>query len=371
MQMNFGLDNDTDKLVSIKVIGVGGGGGNAINRMIDDELDSVEFIAINTDGQALQFSKASYKLSIGEKATRRTGAGGDPSRGQKAAEESRDEIAAALKDANMVFITAGMGGGTGTGAAPVVAEIAQEMGILTVGIVTKPFAFEGKRRMEQAERGIAALKENSDALLVIPNERLKMLSDQKITFKNAFSAADNVLKQGVQSIADLINVPGLVNLDFADVTSIMKNAGYAHMGVGRAAGKDKAQMASTQAISSPLLETSIRGAKGIIVNIVASEDIELDDMDLAASMIHGQAHPDVNLIWGASLDPTMQDEMIVTVIATGFEEANNGQVVTNDSAASAAAQESSSTEAKRKPVDDDDDDDGFEKILALFNNKPK
>lgn len=360
MHMNFGLDNEAEKVVAIKVIGVGGGGGNAVNRMIDSSMDSVDFISVNTDKQALKFSKAAFKLNIGEKLTRGQGAGGDPDKGKRAAEENKDEIRNAIQDAHMVFITAGMGGGTGTGAAPVVAEVAKEMGILTVGIVTKPFAFEGRRRMEQAEMGISDLKKNVDALLIIPNERLKLISDQKITLRNAFSAADDVLKQGVQSIADLINVPGLVNLDFADVTSIMKNAGYAHMGVGRASGKDKAQMAATEAVSSPLLETSIKGAKGVIINITASEDIELDDMDLAASMIHGQAHPDVNLIWGATLDQSLEDEMVVTVIATGFEEAGG-------SPKTVAEME------ERQNVDDFedfDDNSGFDDIMKIFNSKP-
>ena len=359
MQMNFGLDNEAEKVVCIKVIGIGGGGGNAVNRMIDTSMNSVDFISINTDSQALNFSKAAYKLNIGEKLTRGQGAGGDPEKGKKAAEENRDEIAAALQDAHMVFITAGMGGGTGTGAAPIVAEVAKEMGILTVGIVTKPFIFEGKRRMDQAEMGVTALKDHVDALLIIPNERLKLFSDQKITLRNAFSAADDVLRQGVESIANLINIPGLINLDFADVKSIMKDAGFAHMGVGRAAGKDKAQLAATEAISSPLLETSIKGAKGIIINITASEDIELDDMDLAASMIHGQAHPDVNLIWGATLDPSLDDEMIVTVIATGFDEPG----VTNSEKAA------EDTEEDEIAAEEFDDDLGFDQIMKIFGGR--
>ena len=359
MQMNFGLDNEAEKVVCIKVIGIGGGGGNAVNRMIDTSMNSVDFISINTDSQALNFSKAAYKLNIGEKLTRGQGAGGDPEKGKKAAEENRDEIAAALQDAHMVFITAGMGGGTGTGAAPIVAEVAKEMGILTVGIVTKPFIFEGKRRMDQAEMGVTALKDHVDALLIIPNERLKLFSDQKITLRNAFSAADDVLRQGVESIANLINIPGLINLDFADVKSIMKDAGFAHMGVGRAAGKDKAQLAATEAISSPLLETSIKGAKGIIINITASEDIELDDMDLAASMIHGQAHPDVNLIWGATLDPSLDDEMIVTVIATGLDEPG----VTNSEKAA------EDTEEDEIAAEEFDDDLGFDQIMKIFGGR--
>ena len=323
MIMNFDMASESENVVSIKVVGVGGGGGNAVDRMVQSGMKSVEFISINTDNQALLRSQATYKLHIGDKLTRGKGAGGNPEKGQRAAEESRDEIAAALKGTDMVFITAGMGGGTGTGGAPVVAEIAHEMGVLTVGIVTKPFNFEGRRRMEQAEMGVTALREHVDALLVIPNERLKLISDEKITLQNAFSAADNVLKQGVQSISDLVNIPGVVNLDFADVTAIMKDAGYAHMGVGAASGKDKARLAAEAAIASPLLETSINGAKGVIVNITASPDIDLDDIDTASSMIHESAHPDVNLIWGATFDETLNDEIRVTVIATGFDNDKN------------------------------------------------
>jgi cell division protein FtsZ len=366
--MNFGIDNEAERLVSIKVICVGGGGGNAVNRMIDSSMESVDYISINTDSQALNNSKAAFKLHIGDKLTKGKGAGGFPERGQKAAEENREEIAEILRDADMVFITAGMGGGTGTGAAPIVAEIAHEMGILTVGIVTKPFSFEGKRRMEQAERGVGALKESVDALLVIPNERLKLVSDQKITLKNAFSAADDILRQGVQSISDLINVSGIVNLDFADVTAIMKDAGYAHMGIGRASGKDKAEAAATQAISSPLLETSIKGARGVIINITASEDIDLDDIDLAASMIHSQAHPDVNLIWGSAFNENLQDEMIITVIATGFEEENGKPVALERNVAAPVSEAApSSTFVADNTVEDDDQ--GFYDIMALFNNK--
>ena len=364
MQMNFGMDHEAERVVSIKVIGVGGGGGNAVNRMIESAMDSVEFISVNTDTQALSHSKASFRLNIGEKLTKGQGAGGVPERGQKAAEENREEIAAAIRDADMVFITAGMGGGTGTGAAPIVAEIAHELGILTIGVVTKPFAFEGKRRMEQADRGVSALKDSVDALLVIPNERLKQISEQKITLKNAFIAADEVLRQGVQSIADLINVPGLVNLDFADVTAIMRSAGYAHMGVGRASGKEKAQLAASQAIASPLLETSIKGATGVIINITASEDIDLDDVDMAASMVHSQAHPDVNLIWGAALDPNLQDEIIITVIATGFETDLTSQKV----------QESVGEKLSQVLSEGDDhfdEDEGFIDIMTLFKNKEK
>ncbi len=317
--MAFELEKEySDNIPVIKVIGVGGGGGNAVNRMVKMGVRSVEFIAINTDDHVLQFSSANQKIQIGEKITHGKGAGSKPEVGREAAEENREEIQAVLKDTDMVFITAGMGGGTGTGAAPVVAEIAQEMGILTVAIVTKPFAFEGRKRMEQAEQGIARLREHVDSLIVVPNERLKFASEQRITLKNAFDIADDVLRQGVQSISDLILIPGLVNLDFADVTSIMKEAGYAHMGIGFASGKEKAEEAARMAITSPLLETSITGAKGVIVNITASADIGLDEISIASTMITEQADMDANIIWGAVLDENMEDEMSVTVIATGF-----------------------------------------------------
>ncbi len=316
--MPYEFEEEMNNVVHIKVIGVGGGGGNAVDRMVNDGVSCVEFITINTDHQALGRSKATQKIQIGEKITHGKGAGSMPAVGQKAAEESRDEIADALKDTDMVFITAGMGGGTGTGAAPVVAEVARELGILTIGIVTKPFQFEGKRRMIQAEQGIAALREQVDSLVVIPNERLKYVSEEAITLQNAFAAADDVLRQGVQSISDLILLPGIVNLDFADVTAVMKDAGYAHMGVGRASGKDKAKVAATNAISSPLLETAIDGAKGVIINITSSPDIGLDEIQTASSMISEQADEDANIIWGAAFSDDMEDEISVTVIATGF-----------------------------------------------------
>ncbi len=277
--MNFRLDDETQYTTNIKVVGVGGGGGNAVNRMSDAGIQGVELIAMNTDSQILKYSKATYKLQIGDKLTHGLGAGGDPEKGKRAADESREEIAAALKGANMVFVTAGMGGGTGTGAAPVVAEIAKEQGILTVAIVTKPFSFEGRRKMRLAEDGLAELRQHVDSLIVIPNDRLKLLeTDEPITLKNAFYMADNVLRQGVQCISEAINVPGLINLDFADVESVMKNMGYAHMGVGRASGKDKARVAASMAIDSPLLETKIDGCKGIILNITASADIDQNDV---------------------------------------------------------------------------------------------
>ena len=330
--MAFEVENDFDTIVQIKVIGVGGGGGNALDRMVDAGVRCVDFFSVNTDKQALLRSKATQKIQIGEKITQGKGAGSRPEIGQKAAEENREEISQALKGTDMVFITAGMGGGTGTGAAPVVAKIAREMGILTIGIVTKPFSFEGKRRMEQAERGIELLKEHVDSLVIIPNERLKYASEQRITLLNAFSVADDVLRQGVQSISDLILLPGLVNLDFADVTAVMKDAGYAHMGVGRASGKDKAEAAANMAISSPLLETAINGAKGVIINITSSPDIGLDEIEIASSMIAEQADPEANIIWGAAFDETMEDEISVTVIATGFKNekgAIDPQIITN------------------------------------------
>lgn len=363
MLMNIDLDSDFDKVVSIKVMGVGGGGGNAVNRMISSGMKSVEFISVNTDRQALKFSQATYKIHIGDKLTRGKGAGGDPSKGQKAAEENRDEIATALQGTDMVFITAGMGGGTGTGAAPVIAQIAHEMGILTIGVVTKPFEFEGKRRTEQADMGIAALREHVDALLVIPNDRLQYISQERITLFNAFTAADDVLRQAVQSISDLINIPGVVNLDFADVTAIMKGAGYAHMGVGRASGPDKAEKAAQAAISSPLLETSINGARGVIVNFITSPNVDLSDINLASRMIHDASHEDVNLIWGVAFDEKMEDEIQITVIATNFDHASGYSI---------PSYRAKATEEEPNKVTvpgQEDEDEGFIDILSIFNNR--
>ena len=314
--MAFGLETGPESVVNIKVIGVGGGGNNVVNRMVRSGTKGVEFVAVNTDKQALNVSSATYKIQIGEKLTHGQGAGSDPEVGRKSAEESRNQIAKALEDTDMVFITAGMGGGTGTGGAPIVAEIAKEMDILTVAVVTKPFGFEGRRRMQQAESGIAELKDKVDSLVIIPNERLKHATDQKITFANAFEIADDVLRQAVQSISDLIRDTGFINLDFADVTAIMKNAGMAHMGVGRAAGKGKAEEAARMAISSPLLETSIEGAKGVLINVTGSMDIGLEE---AASLVQQAVHPDALTIFGATFDETMDDEIRVTVIATGFD----------------------------------------------------
>ena len=318
--MDFKAESGPENVVTIKVVGVGGAGNNVVNRMVKTGTQGVEFIAINTDKQALAVSNADQKLQIGEKMTHGQGAGSDPEVGKRSAEESRNNIAKAIENADMVFITAGMGGGTGTGAAPTVADIAREAGILTVGVVTKPFKFEGKRRMDQANAGIKELLGKVDSLLIIPNDRLKYATDQKVTLANAFEIADDVLRQAVTSISDLIKNTGFINLDFADVTCIMKGAGFAHMGVGHAAGKGKAEDAARMAVASPLMETSINGAHGVLINITGSEDMGLEDVEAAANLVQEAAHPDANIIFGATFDETMQDEIRVTVIATGFEE---------------------------------------------------
>ena len=386
------LDEELDENVTtIKVIGVGGGGGNAVNRMVSDGLQGVEFIAMNTDQQALAKNHATVKVQLGSKLTKGRGAGADPEIGQRAAEESKDEIANALKGSQMVFITAGMGGGTGTGAAPVVAEVAHDLGILTVGIVTKPFSFEGKRKMGLAEQGIANLLMHVDSLIVIPNERLKMISQEKITLMNAFQAADNVLRQGVESISALINVPAFINLDFADVRSIMKDAGYAHMGVGSAKGAGKAENAAKAAISSPLLETSIAGAHGVIINITSSPDIGLEDVETAAGLITQSAHPDANIIWGTAFDENLSDEMRVTVVATGFDNKsasdlrnsiNNAMggaqsvpsaVFSSDTGASAAPASNAApaaAPAEKKAVEEESSDNRYyDELLAILNKR--
>lgn len=319
------METGPDNVVTIKVVGVGGAGNNVVNRMVRSNTKGVEFIAINTDKQALAISNANQKIQIGEKLTHGQGAGSDPEVGRKSAEENRNNIIKSFEDADMVFITAGMGGGTGTGAAPIVADIAREAGILTVGVVTKPFSFEGKRRMVQAEEGIKELLDKVDSLLVIPNDRLKFATDQKVTFANAFEIADDVLHQAVTSISDLIKNTGFINLDFADVTTIMKDAGYAHMGVGHATGKGKAEDAAKAAVASPLMETSIDGAGGVLVNITGSMDIGLEEVEIAASLVQEAAHPDANIIFGATFDETMDDEIRVTVIATGFSDRNNAK----------------------------------------------
>ncbi len=317
--MGFELAENAEGVVNIKVIGCGGGGCNAVNRMINSGVQGVEFVAANTDLQVINSSRAEHKIQMGTKLTKGLGAGSDPSVGERSATESKEEFEQLLQGTDMVFITAGMGGGTGTGSAPVVAEIAKNMGILTVAIVTKPFNFEGKFKMNNAEEGIAKLREKVDSLIVIPNEKLKEVSQEKITLLNAFQIADEVLRQGVQSISDLILTSALINLDFADVSKIMKDAGNAHMGVGRASGKDKAEMAAAAAISSPLLETTIAGATGVIINITASPDIGLDEVDAASHKVIEAADPNANIIWGVALNNDLEDEMIVTVIATGFK----------------------------------------------------
>ena len=352
--MAFGLETGPENVVKIKVIGVGGGGNNVVNRMVRTGARGVDFVAVNTDKQALNVSAATYKIQIGEKLTHGQGAGSDPEVGRKSAEESRNQIAKALEDTDMVFITAGMGGGTGTGGAPIVAEIAREAGILTVGVVTKPFGFEGRRRMTQAEAGIEELKTKVDSLVIIPNERLKHATDQKITFANAFEIADDVL------------------------TAIMKDAGLAHMGVGRAAGKNKAEEAARMAISSPLLETSINGAHGVLINVTGSMDIGLDEVEQAASLVQEAVHPDALTIFGATFDETLDDEIRVTVIATGFDKApgaldfNKDKKPAEQSGESAAAglapldfdKEKAEEEAKHE-----DEPDPFDDIFKIFNRE--
>ena len=373
--MAFGMDMGPDNVVNIKVIGVGGGGNNVVNRMVRTGTKGVEFIAVNTDKQALTISSATQKIQIGEKLTNGQGAGSDPEVGRKSAEENRTQISKALEDADMVFITAGMGGGTGTGAAPIVADIAKELGVLTVGVVTKPFRFEGMRRMKQAEGGIAELRNKVDSLVIIPNERLKLATDQKITMLNAFEIADDVLQQAVQSISDLIKNTGFINLDFADVSAVMKDAGRAHMGVGRAAGKNKAEEAAKMAISSPLLETSINGAKGVLINVTGSMDIGLEEVETAANLVQEAAHPDANIIFGATFDETLEDEIRVTVIATGFDE---GPAAAAQPAQQPAAQKEAAPQQEgeqvqggeapqgeqEKPAVSDDDWDILERIFS-------
>ena len=375
--MAFGLETGVENVVSIKVVGVGGGGNNVVNRMVRSGAKGVDFIAVNTDKQALNASSANYKLQIGEKLTGGKGAGSNPEIGRKAAEESRNQISKALEETDMVFVTAGMGGGTGTGAAPVVAEIARELGVLTVGVVTKPFGFEGRKRAQQAEAGISELRDKVDSLVIIPNERLKFATDQKITFANAFEIADDVLRQAVQSISDLIRDTGFINLDFADVTAIMKDAGMAHMGVGRAAGKGKAEEAARMAISSPLLETSIEGARGVLINITGSTDIGLEEVEQAAMLVQQAVHPDALTIFGATFDESLDDEIRVTVIATGFADGKSA-------AAAAPAEEKKAAEAKPgiEPINYEEDkaaaeaekkaeeeDDPFADIFKIFNRE--
>ena len=376
------IESGPENVVTLKVVGIGGAGGNVVNRMIGAGTTGVEFIAVNTDRQALSMSTADTKIQIGEKLTHGQGAGSDPTVGGKAAEESRNEVAKALEGTDMVFITAGMGGGTGTGAAPVVADIARESGILTVGVVTKPFGFEGRKRMNQAMAGIDELLGKVDSLLVIPNDRLKYATDQKVTFANAFEIADEVLHQAVTSISGLIKETGLINLDFADVCTIMRGAGFAHMGVGHAVGKGKAEDAAQMAISSPLMETSIKGARGVLINITGSEEMGLEDVEVAANLVQEAAHPDANIIFGASFDNSMEDEIRVVVIATGFDDdsptakAVSASQVSKPAAPAEDRRESlftagaaaASEEAAAAPASAEEEDP-FDSIFKIFNSK--
>ena len=382
--MDFKAEAGPENVVTIKVVGVGGAGNNVVNRMVKAGTQGVEFVAINTDRQALAVSNADQKLQIGEKMTRGQGAGSDPEIGKRSAEESRNNIAKAVEDADMVFITAGMGGGTGTGAAPVVAEIAKDAGLLTVGVVTKPFKFEGKRRMDQANAGIKELLGRVDSLLIIPNDRLKFATDQKVTLANAFEIADDVLLQAVTSISNLIKNTGFINLDFADVNCIMRNAGFAHMGVGHAAGKGKAEEAARMAVASPLMETSINGAHGVLINITGSEDMDLEDVETAASLVQEAAHPDANIIFGATFDDSLEDEIRVTVIATGFEESGAAAqaapaaaqaapralgLFTGAAEKAAAAAPGIPVAPAAEPAAPAAEEDPFDSIFKIFNTK--
>ena len=381
--MSYKSETGPENVVTLKVIGVGGAGNNVVNRMVKSGTQGVEFVSVNTDKQALAVSNADQKIQIGEKLTHGQGAGSDPDVGKKSAEESRNEIAKAIEDADMVFITAGMGGGTGTGAAPIVAEIAREAGSLTVGVVTKPFKFEGKRRMDQALAGISSLLGKVDSLLIIPNDRLKYATDQKVTLANAFEIADDVLRQAVTSISDLIKNTGFINLDFADVTTIMKDAGFAHMGVGHAVGKGKAEEAAKMAVASPLMETSINGAHGVLINVTGSEDRGLEDVETAANLVQEAAHPDANIIFGATFDNTLDDEIRVTVIATGFEDAKpagvqeqpaqqskpaqQGGLYSNARQQAAAAPAQPKAEEEAAPAAKDEDP--YDTIFKIFNSR--
>ena len=357
-----------DRVVKIKVIGVGGAGNNVINRMLESGVEGVDFIVVNTDKQDLNKSNCPNKLQIGEKLTSGMGAGSKPEIGRKSAEESRTAISKILEDTDMVFITAGMGGGTGTGAAPIVADLARESGILTVGVVTKPFKFEGANRMRQAEAGIAELSTKVDSLIVIPNDRLKYVTDQKITFANAFGIADDVLKQAVTSISELVAYSDrvIINLDFADVSAVMKDAGHAHMGVGIATGRDKAEQAALAAVSSPLLETSINGATGVLVNVTGSSELTLDDVETAAGIVQEAANPDANIIFGATVCEDFEDEMRVTVIATGFEGTQMNAVPAAPAKAAAGKAAPSAKPAAPKAAPKTTDVSDIDEIFKIF-----
>lgn len=389
----FENNDNFDPEVKIKVIGVGGGGGNALNCMVGSDVEDIEYISINTDARALRSSKATNRIQIGAKLTKGRGAGNRPAVGKESAEENRDEIADAIKDADMIFITAGMGGGTGTGAAPVVAQVAQELGILTVAVVTKPFNFEREAKMTQAESGINELKKYVDSLIVIPNEKLLVGLEKPLTMKESFALADDILKVGVKSISDLIVDDGFINLDFADVSTIMKGAGYAHMAIGHGSGKDKATEAAKAVISSPLLETSISGAKRLLINIVMSEDVMASDVDTATKMITDSAADDVECIFGTAFKEDMSDEMTITVIAAGFDYMNNSTVPTSvstqmgnpvqavetpvaESVVETPSVESVQSTVKEKSVAETSvqnkvnipDDDGMDEIYKLLDN---
>ena len=373
--MAIELVSAPDNVVKIKVIGVGGCGNNVVNRMVTSGVTGVDFVSINTDKQVLNESAAEYKIQIGEKLTHGQGAGADPTVGRKSAEESRSQITKALENTDMVFITAGMGGGTGTGAAPVVAEAAREQGILTVGVVTKPFWFEGRHRMNQAEAGIEELQSRVDSLVVIPNDRIKHATDQKITFANGFQISDDVLRQALLSITELINKPGFMNLDFAAVRTIMKDAGLAHMGVGFASGKGKAEEAARQAISSPMLETSINGAKGVLISVIGSRDMSMEDVEAAAGMIQEAVSAEANTIFGTSFDETMEDEIRVTIIATGFDDKKGANAVTLSGGSAPGVSGATSrdrfnnllAQSQTEETKAAEEKDPFDDIMRLFN----
>lgn len=361
--MNFEFENTYNNIIKIKVVGVGGGGNNAVNSMIKNKVGGVEFIAINTDKQDLGFALADTKIQVGEKLTKGQGAGANPEIGRKAAEENIEEIEKALENTDMVFITAGMGGGTGTGGAPVVAQIAKAKGILTVGVVTRPFKFEGKKRSDQAESGILELREHVDSLVIIPNERLKLATEEKITLQNAYEIADNVLIQAVAGISDLIVKPGFINLDFADINAVMREAGYAHMGIGQANGKNRAIDAAQRAIISPLLETSIKGAEKIIVNVVGSPDLELEEVENSVEMIREMAHPEVHMIFGSFTNEDLKDEVQIIIIATGFEEHKT------ESRAEEKKSIKESLQIEEKVENKPRETDPFDDIISVFSKK--
>jgi len=362
------FDMDQDDFAKIKVIGVGGGGNNAVNRMINAGVKGVEFLVCNTDKQALKNSLAEQKIQIGEKATKGLGAGANPEVGEEAAEESRDEIREALDGADMVFITAGMGGGTGTGAAPVIADVAKELGLLTVGVVTKPFTFEGRKRAKSAEKGINALKGKVDTLVIIPNDRLLSVADKKTSFSQAFEMADDILKQGIQGISDLISVPNLINLDFADVKTIMYDKGIAHMGIGLASGDDRATEAAKLAINSPLLETSIEGAKSVLLNITAGSDLGIFEVNEAADLIRDCVSEDANIIFGAGIDESLKDEVKITVIATEFDQYQDDKKEKKDNKFDLNSGKSPISE-NREDADEDNGELKIPSFLRINRNK--